>query len=214
MKKLLTLLLALVSLTASAEDIGSLFAAMPDSIIPLLSRNNRLDCLDFYKSGMKNAVINKLSGRSRITGMNERTLSLHLSEASDAQLMLLKGQDNAPLIVMIYTYRSPALESVITLYGKDWHRLRTSDYISLPGVDDFIKEPSAKDDSTRSNLSNARDILTDAFVSATADSLGQKITFSLSTANLTSEETKQITPYIIPAKTFVWDGKRFAAAEE
>ncbi len=42
----------------SAQTAKQLFRAMPDSILPLLTTNNRADCTDFMDSKMKAEVVN------------------------------------------------------------------------------------------------------------------------------------------------------------
>ena len=49
----LNMLLLLVSLATTAVDMKDVFTAMPDSVLPTLTRNNRLDMIDFVASGMK-----------------------------------------------------------------------------------------------------------------------------------------------------------------
>lgn len=53
--------------TAVPDDTLSmqrLFAAMPDSVLPLLSRNDRLDLVDYASAGARAAVRNRLGGES------------------------------------------------------------------------------------------------------------------------------------------------------
>ena len=42
-----------------AQDMKTLFIAMPDSIAPLLTKVNREDCVDFLASNMKAEVKNR-----------------------------------------------------------------------------------------------------------------------------------------------------------
>lgn len=57
MKKIAGLLIVLCSvLTLQAQDIKSVFIALPDSLSPLLTKVNREDFGDFLASGMKAEV--------------------------------------------------------------------------------------------------------------------------------------------------------------
>ena len=53
--------------TAKAQDMERIFAEMPDSIVPVMTKNNRLDCIDFYKSKMKSNVENIYGGKRLLT---------------------------------------------------------------------------------------------------------------------------------------------------
>ena len=38
------------TVAAKAQNMEKLFGEMPDSIVPVMSKTNRLDCIDFFKS--------------------------------------------------------------------------------------------------------------------------------------------------------------------
>ena len=40
------------TVAAKAQNMEKLFGEMPDSIVPVMSKTNRLDCIDFFKSKM------------------------------------------------------------------------------------------------------------------------------------------------------------------
>ena len=48
MKKIIfSLFLTLSAVSLTAADMKDVFSAMPDSVLPTLTRNNRLDMIDF-----------------------------------------------------------------------------------------------------------------------------------------------------------------------
>ena len=92
MKRLsLIFLLVAVTLTSAADSltIKTLFREMPDSIIPYLSKNNRLDFIDFMESGMKSEVTNSFGGKSLMTALTDDSISIRLNEACQLDLLLL-----------------------------------------------------------------------------------------------------------------------------
>ena len=54
-----------VSLTA--QNMSDIIKDMPDSIMPLLTKNDRLDFIDYLASNMKAEVTNRLGGKSEMT---------------------------------------------------------------------------------------------------------------------------------------------------
>ena len=61
MKRIIVaLMMSVVLVSAKSADIKNLFVEMPDSIMPLLVKNNRLDMLDYMDIGMSAKVKNKL----------------------------------------------------------------------------------------------------------------------------------------------------------
>lgn len=93
MKRLLfAFLLTTVTMISVADTltIKTLFTEMPDSIIPYLSKNNRLDFIDFMESKMKAEVTNSLGGKSLMTALSDDSLSIRLNEACQLDILLLE----------------------------------------------------------------------------------------------------------------------------
>ena len=71
---------ALLALSASQMsgqrlEIRDVFKQMPDSLMPYLSQNNRLDFIDFLDANMKAEVKNRLGGTSHEQFAAHRPLS-------------------------------------------------------------------------------------------------------------------------------------------
>ena len=133
-KKLLcTGLLAVASMTAMADSdfLKTLFAEMPDTIIPYLTHNDRLDLMDFMDSDMKAEVNNNLGGKSQMTKLTPDTISIQLSEASKVDLYLMQLPAVAPIdscTHAIMLVRTIGLEQEYTeteteFYSCRWRRL-------------------------------------------------------------------------------------------
>lgn len=133
-KKLLCIgLLAVVSMTAMADSdlLKTLFAEMPDTIIPYLTHNDRLDLMDFMDSDMKAEVNNNLGGKSQMTKLTPDTISIQLSEASKVDLYLMQLPAVAPIdscTHAIMLVRTIGLEQEYTeteteFYSCCWRRL-------------------------------------------------------------------------------------------
>lgn len=84
MKRLLFSFLLLLSVAwASAQtDINVVFVSMPDSLLPLLTRNDRLDLLDYHKAGMEARVTNLMGGTTTLLERNDTTICLQLTAVS------------------------------------------------------------------------------------------------------------------------------------
>ena len=47
-----------------AQKMRDVFAAMPDSVLGIMTKNNRLDCIDFIENDMEAKVRNRFDGFS------------------------------------------------------------------------------------------------------------------------------------------------------
>ena len=141
MKKYLFLLLTFsfwIS-SASAQDIKSLFLAMPDSITPLLSEINKADFLDFKASGMESKVQNKFYRTSIMNQLEEDLISIQMSEHTNWEMKILPYEDSY-LIAIVETVNLPLKDSHLTLYTKDWTKLPSATFHPQYQIQDFISQ--------------------------------------------------------------------------
>lgn len=133
-----TLLLCLLwALGLSAQTtIRDLLKSMPDSVIPYITDNNRLDMIDFIDSNMDAVVTNALGGKSQMLKLTDQYVSIQLSESSSVAMRLLDVPtpvDSLPQILcLVRTYDSGIRESTVSFYSLTWRPLSTTDYFSQP----------------------------------------------------------------------------------
>ena len=124
----LNMLLLLVSLATTAVDMKDVFTAMPDSVLPTLTRNNRLDMIDFVASGMKAEVNDVFDEKSTLDTLTSDYLHITLNEAVKVEMKLLASlsqlADSADHVVcVVMTYGKQPIESKVTLYTSKWSPL-------------------------------------------------------------------------------------------
>lgn len=133
MKRILTLgvfsfvLFCLFALNTHASSnshtrVGQAFIAMPDSLLPYLSRNNKLDLLDFIASGMKAEVTNLLGGKSEIEFATEDSLSIILSPA--LRLSLSLSDDSIYTVRRSFQTLDGFIETTEEHFDAQWHQMR------------------------------------------------------------------------------------------
>jgi hypothetical protein len=134
--RLLALGLWLLAFTsqASAQDlkISEVFKQMPDSLMPYLTANNRLDFIDFMDSNMKAEVSNMTGGTSEMTALTDDSLSIRMSDALRVDMMLMNLDEPVDsihqVIVFIETFLTDSIygESVCKTYSVDWQPVTKS----------------------------------------------------------------------------------------
>ena len=123
--------MAAVSFVSVADTltVRQLFTEMPDTIIPYLSKNNRLDFLDFMDSNMKAEVTNELGGKSLMTALTDDSITIRLNEACHIDLLLLStNQPVDSCNQVICLLRTVGLENEnhetdVEYYSVRWRRL-------------------------------------------------------------------------------------------
>ena len=184
-KVLITLLLLLLLLGGKAgggllhaqPHIRDIYASAPDSIFPLLTKNNRLDQIDFRENNMQAVVRDKFDGHSELLVLSDRYLRLKLSEHCIVEMRLLSDST----FCMVETYNAPAPDSHVRLFDSKWNELQT---IERPAVDDFLSEDLDMD--TRLSLQAV------PLIKARLSEEDNSITFELQTSELTREQRQKV----------------------
>lgn len=148
-RRILTILLICVAASGSAyaEDLRTLFLNMPDSIMPTLTRSDRMDFLDFKDIGMKARAMNKLGGESVMTELSERMLSVTTSGSGKVDMVLLPRKNGSNLICIIKTVTARYDDSRLEFYNENWTPVDAKQLIKLPRFDDYLTREALRQDS-------------------------------------------------------------------
>ena len=110
--------------------ISDLLKKMPDSIMPLLTKNNRLDMIDFCEAKMKAEVTNLLEGQSEMTALADDSLTIRMSETLRMDLYLVPAEEEydscKQVICVVSTYQLPSTgeeDVCVDYYSVRWQPL-------------------------------------------------------------------------------------------
>lgn len=127
---LISLAMLLANSAVAQKTMGDALKSMPDSLMPYLSHNNRLDCIDFSEANMKAEVRNALEGKSELLQLTNSYALFRMNDASTVEFCLL-DDDNLQLVCMIQTYGTDLRESTIAFYTTSWKPLATQKYLPI-----------------------------------------------------------------------------------
>ena len=189
-----------------AQNMRELVRTMPDSILPLLTRNDRLDFIDYLDSNMKAEVTNKMGGKSEMTEITGDYAHINISKNSEIAFKLLPYEKDS-IICTIHTFSSTASESRLRFYTIKWEELRTEDFIKIPSTDEFFIPTDTLTQTDYKNLHNKLDI---CLIKAKFNEESTALILTLTTPLYLSEENrKTIAPYLKQSIIKKWNGKRF-----
>ncbi len=139
---LLTGWLATISHPVTAQvRMHDILRTIPEIIVPYLSENNRLDCIDFKEADMKAEVRNTLDGTSELLVLHDKYAVFQLNAAHRMELRLLPTTVQVDscdqVICVVDTYGEEAKESRVLFYSIRWQPQLTTAYVALP-TDPFI----------------------------------------------------------------------------
>ena len=138
MKKILLTLWCFGAISAAAQDMKSVFIAMPDSICPLLTQVNKEDCIDFLDSNMKAEVTNRFGNKAEMKALTDDYVLVQTSSASTLEMKLLPVNDSIKVICMVKTVCASASDSDVHFYASDWSKkLDAGEFLKLPTASAF-----------------------------------------------------------------------------
>lgn len=122
------------------------FAELPQEVLPLMTKNNRLDCIDFIENNMQARVRNTLDEYVTLEALTDNYLKLTTSSSGQIELLLLPA-DISYLIVLVRTsIVDQTHDSSIEFYTPDWNQLPTSHYYTMPELDEFFSTNPSTDE--------------------------------------------------------------------
>ena len=194
----------LIISSVMAEDMRTLFINMPDSLMPALTRSERMDFLDYMDSGMRARVRNKLGGESMMTAFSDQSLTIVTSQSGRMEMVLFPRKKNGNLICIIKTVTARFDDSRITFYNEDWTPVDGKDLIELPQLDDFLTKNALKSDSL--DILRLQSFL--RLMSAT--SVGNGLEFRYTSLDYIGEDADKYRSWFKTEPVrYVWNGKRF-----
>lgn len=125
MKKFLLPALILLPAIATADySARDAFLTAPDSAVGLIDKTQRLDMIDYMEAGMtERTVTNRRNGKSKLTQLTDSTFIIENGTAQIISATLLEGKKDT-LIAVIETLMTPAPDSHLSIYNKEWKQLK------------------------------------------------------------------------------------------
>lgn len=127
------------NISAQQVKMRDVFAQAPDSIFPLMTKNNRLDCIDFIENNMRARVKNKFDTYSELLILTNDYLRLQPSERSTVEMKIFSDS----LLCFVHTFQGPAADSEVYFYNLKWEPV--SYHLERPKADDFF-QPDADEE--------------------------------------------------------------------
>ena len=102
------------------QNMAEVFKQMPDSLLPYLTTNNRLDMVDFMEAKMKAEVTNLLDGKSEMTALTDDSLSIRMSPSLRVDMQLVSRDSIIVAFRQTYTISESQQATVTRYYSTSW----------------------------------------------------------------------------------------------
>ena len=211
MKRFLPLVITLaLGQALQAQKMRDVFAAMPDSVLGIMTNNNRLDCIDFIENTMAAKVHNRFDGDTELKALTVDYLELQLTKNCRVEMKLLPSEDTLYYICVARTYSGPMAETKVALYTPDWETLPEEKWMSRPVYADFWETNDSVDKEEVARLQHLQDM---CFVTASLQPDDMRLTFVLQPGEVDKDEAERMKKVLRPV-VYGWQGKRFVRVED
>ena len=140
MRKLFIILAMMLCMSGHdlcAQGMRQLFLDAPDDVFPLLTRNNRADCIDYIDAGMEAPVANLLGGACHLRVLAEDFMSIEPSTVSSVQVKMLQAGGDT-LLCVVNSVKAEAVDSRISFYTTGWERVSAKGLYEAPEIEEFF----------------------------------------------------------------------------
>lgn len=140
-------ILVFAVMMVKAVDLRTLFINMPDSIMPTLTKSDRMDFLDYMDSGMRARVKNKLGGECEMTLLKDNMLTVNTSQSGRLDMVLFPYKNGNNLICIIKTVTARYDDSRLSFFTDGWEPVSANGLIEMPMFENYLTKEALKRDS-------------------------------------------------------------------
>lgn len=204
MRILMLACLVLASVGVGARSMKDLLVSMPDSMVPYLDKNLRLEFAELQEMGVKAEVQNLLGDTSVMDTLTTDFVQLRTSRVSTLQIKKLPVPSGDSLLCVVKTFAGPEKDSELCLYTQDWKPLPCDFNLQLQ-AGALVQKPDAMSEERFAEL---KQMIEPKMVYALLLQHEDAIVLRLSLPLLSEEDKKQVNAIKMQRK-FNWSGKSF-----
>ena len=179
-----------------SQSIEKLYVNMPDFLNPTLSKQNRLELLEYHKAGQGDSIANRFDHKACL--MLFDSLQCHIvvqnTKSSSFEMKILYAEDSTALIAIIRTVCAPVCMSTIECYDTAWNLIPLR-FIMPKAIEwiDLTAIPSGKTD-----IQWVKNLMDISFISLSFDDKNQTLVAKNNTIDfISAEDRKTIAPYVV-----------------
>ncbi|MDP4241084.1 MAG: DUF3256 family protein [Bacteroidota bacterium] len=188
-------LLILFAQPLLSQTIEKCYVNMPDILNPTLTKQNRLELLEYHKAGQGDSVTNRFGHLAYLVSVDtlQQQIVVKNTPSSRLEMKILHLEDNTTVIGVIRTVCAPVCMSTVEFYDTAWHLIplqfnmpKAIEWVDLKGI------PAEKTD-----INWVKNLMDISFISLSFSNKGQFLIAKNNTFDFLSEEDRKVVaPYV------------------
>ena len=188
-------LLLLASPAILSQSIQKLYVNMPDAFNPTLTKQNRMELLEYHKAGKGDSITNRFGHQSYLLSYDtlQQKIVVKNTPGSTFEMKIMKLDDNKPAIGIIRTVCAPVCLSSVEFYDTAWNSIPVR--FTMPKAIEWLDVKSIPTD--KIDVQWARSLMSIGFITLRFSDKNQQLIAKNNTLDFLSvEDRKVIAPYV------------------
>lgn len=187
--------------------VRQVFADLESPALELLTKEMRLDMLDYWDVDSVYKVSNVMDGLSWIEKKTDSYLKVHITNVSNIEIKILP-EKKENIVMTIYTVGSDpqAADSQINFYDSTLKPIETSKHLKLPELKDFFEIPKG----SRTSMKEIREMVPFPTIAYSVSPDLNQLTATLTVGSYISPDDWNIVKlFVKPDITADWKKEKF-----
>ncbi len=187
----------------TAQNIEKLYAAMPDVMNPTLSKQNRLELIEYYKSGHGDSIANRFGKSAHLIALDSLNEFMQVKNTpiSTFAMKAIRLVDNRPVVGIIRTVCAPVCQSIVEFYDTAWKPISLE--FTMPKAIEWLN--NAKVGTANLDLRWVEGVLQNSFVSISFDAATGMIIASNNSVSFMSDEDRKLIAPLLEDKPMMFE---------
>lgn len=208
-KYILCACLMMASMGMEAKSMKDLLVSMPDSVVPYLNHNLRLEFAELQEMGVKAEVKNLLGETSVMDTLTADFAQLRTSKSATLQMKKLPSANGDSLLCVVKTFAGVEKESELYLFNQDWQEQDASRIFDGKSLQELASGLVAKPDTmSEAKFEELKGKIELKIVSALLLQHENSLVVRLALPFLSADDKKAVNAIKVQRK-FNWDGEIF-----
>lgn len=188
-----------------AQTVEKWYVNMLDGLNPTLSKQNRLELLEYYKAGQGDSVTNRYGNQARLLAYDSISQSIVVKNTPNSifEMKMFDLVDSSKIIGIISTVCAPICQSSIQFYDTAWNLI--SIQFTMPKAIEWLNVESLENKNIDKKW--VENVLENSFITLTFDAVKNTIIAKNNSMEFISEIDRKLILPFMNDKTFVYQMK-------
>ena len=182
--------------TLSSQTIEDCYVNMPDILNPTLSKQNRLELLEYHKAHQSDSVANRFGNQAHLISLDSlnQRIVVRNTASSTFEMKILSLEDSTKIIGIIRTVCAPVCLSTVEFYDTAWNAIPIQ--FTMPKAIEWVDEKSIP--THEIDLQWVRNVMDVSFISLSFSVQGRSLVARNNTMDFLSEQDRKLlNPYVV-----------------